>query len=134
MKKFLLLFLIFSLSGCAVAPVLIGPAISGAIMWKQGEAIKFYENHSNTIYNASKRVCQELQLPIIKDQKTKNGYSIIAGTKEKYKISIEKNQENITKVGLRIGIGNIPLTELFYKKLDDEIDTIWFDSRKPDAE
>ena len=47
MKK-IVLFFCFFIFGCAVTPFVQGPIITGIIMWKQGEARKYY-NEDNKI-------------------------------------------------------------------------------------
>ena len=70
MKKFIPLFLCFLLfSGCGIS--LLGPAASiigqTFIMWKEGEAHKYYNLNSETMYRAAKRTASELGYIITND-------------------------------------------------------------------
>ena len=87
MKK-LVLFLSFFVCGCSVAPFLVGPIITGVVMWKQGEAKKYYNEDLIIIYRATKNSLKELDHQIHSDEKTKDGYFLTAGEKNKFKIPI----------------------------------------------
>lgn len=129
MKNTLILtFCLFFLAGCG-AEILIAPIVSGVIAWSEGEATKYYDADSKTLYHATKRVCKELEYTIIRDDEPQNGeYYLIAGENNRFKISITEVQKNISSVKIRIDfMGDKPYAELFYKHLDTEIKIIHFD-------
>jgi hypothetical protein len=58
------------------------------------------------------------------------GYKLVAGDKDRFKVSIEQVQDHITKVTVRVNImGDKPYVELLYKHLDDQINVIDFPSQ-----
>ena len=69
MKK-IVLFFCFFIFGCAVTPFVQGPIITGIIMWKQGEARKYYNEELLTIYHATKNSLKELNHKITKENAT----------------------------------------------------------------
>lgn len=129
MKNTLILaFCLTFFAGCG-AEILIAPIVSGIVMWSEGEATKYYDTDSKTLYHASKRVCKELEYTITRDDKPKNGkYYLIAGENNRFKITIAEAQKDISSVKIRIDfMGDKPYAELFYKHLDEEISVINFD-------
>lgn len=133
MKKLLLfacLCLPFS-SGCTVAPLLISPIVTGVIMWKDGEAHKYYNEESHTLYRATKISLKELNHPIAKDEPSKDGsYSILAGEGDKFHIYIRQVKPHITEVRVRVNfMGDKPYAELLYRQIDSNTNTIDFDDQ-----
>lgn len=131
MKKlplFMFLFLFFS--GCVAAPF-ISPIVTGIIVWKGGEAHKYYNEEAHTLYRATKTSLKELDHPIFKDEKTKDGgYYIVAGNDDKFKIAIRNVKPHITDVKIRINfMGDKPYAELIYGKIDSNTNTIDFDDQ-----
>jgi hypothetical protein len=129
MKNTLILaFCLTFFVGCG-AEILIAPIVSGIVMWSEGEATKYYDTDSKTLYHASKRVCKELEYTITRDDDPKNGqYYLIAGENNRFKITITEAQNDISSVKIRIDfMGDKPYAELFYKHLDEEISVINFD-------
>ena len=126
MKK-IVLFFCFFIFGCAVTPFVQGPIITGIIMWKQGEARKYYNEELLTIYHATKNSLKELNHKITKDEKTKEGYYIVAGEKDKFKINIRAAKQKITEVRVRINfMGDKPYADLLYSTIDANTNTIYF--------
>ena len=125
---FILAFCLIFFAGCGVE-LLIAPIISGVVMWSEGEATKYYDTDSKTIYHATKRVCKELEYKIISDEEPENGkYYLVVGENNKFKITIAEAQKDISSVKIRIDfMGDKPYAELFYKHLDEEMSVINFD-------
>ena len=129
MKKIVLL-LCFFVFGCSVAPFLQGPIVTGIIMWKQGEAKKYYLEEVDIIYRATKHSLEDMNQKITLDDKTKEGYHIVAGDRDKFKIHIQKIKSKITEVKVRINImGDKPYAELLYTTIDANTNTIYFDEK-----
>jgi hypothetical protein len=129
MKK-IVMFLIFLFSGCTVVPFVASPIITGVIIWRQGEAHKYYNEELKTIYRATKHALESLGHKVIVDHTIKNGYYIVAGDKDKFKISIRKVKDHITDVCVRINfMGDKPYAELFYQEIDANTNTIYFNSQ-----
>ena len=131
MKKMILIlsFLVFS-TGCIapfIAP-LASPLVSGVIMWVDGEAHKYYGHDAETIHRCLKRACQELNYEISSDKPKNGGYSVIAGGKDRFNISIRHVEDGITELSIRVNfMGDKPYAELLYKKIDETLATIEFD-------
>lgn len=117
--------------GCAEAPMFISPIITGIIMWKDGEAHKYYNEEAHTLYRATKTSLKELDHPILKDESNKDGdYYIVAGDNDKFKIVIRQVKPHITEVKIRINfLGDKPYAELLYSQIDLNTNTIDFDDQ-----
>lgn len=132
MKKLLLfIFLCLSIFAGCTAALLISPIVTGVIMWKDGEAHKYYNEEANTLYRATKISLKELDHPILKDELTRDGSRyIVAGDGDKFKITIRKVKSHITDVKIRINfMGDKPYAELIYHQIDSNTNTIDFDDQ-----
>lgn len=129
MKK-LLIFLFFLLCsmGC-MASVAVGPIVSGVMMWKNGEAIKYYEIDGVILQRAVVRTLKDdFKLSITKNTSENNQFLITAKNKDKVEVKIIKNKRNFTEVRVRVNLlGDEPYSELFFTKLEKQIYTIAFD-------
>jgi len=154
-KKILFFLAFFTLAGCNGAELFISPIVYGVVLWKQGEVNKYYEYNSEVIYNASKRALQEMELTITKDnniqenlisdnRRTKilkrdtdqkiqsRDYYIVAGNNNRFQISVDTVEKNVTRLQVRINImGDKPYAELFYRKVDEQINIIEFKDGTP---
>lgn len=138
-KLFAFCWLLFLpvIAGCSLAGIGIvggaaGAAIQGYIMWKQGEATKYYFADEQVLYRAVEKSAKDLELPIKKNELDKEGYHISVGEKDKFKIKIEKAEKNISKVCIRINfMGDKPYAELFYKQIDENLNIIEFENGTP---
>ena len=133
MKKpnvFLYLFLFF-FSGCAETHFFISPIATGIITWTNGESHKYYNEEAYSLYRSVKNSLYEMNFPIKKDDLyKKDGYYLIAGDKDKFKITIRKVRFNITEVKIRINfLGDKPYADLIYKKIDSNLNVIDFDEK-----
>ena len=128
--KNLIIFLCFFITGCAVVPFVQGPIVTGIIMWKQGEAHKYYHENIKTIYRATKNALRELDHKITSDSPTKDGYRLVAGDKDKFKIHIREAKPHITEVCVRINLmGDKPYAELLYAQIDANTNVINYDDK-----
>lgn len=129
MKK-VVIFLCFLFSGCAVAPFIQGPLVTGIIMWKQGEAHKYYHENCKIMYRSTKNALKDLNHKIVTDQTLKDGYRIVAGDKDKFKIFIRQVKPNITEVCVRINfMGDKPYADLLYAQIDANTNVINYDDK-----
>lgn len=134
MKKLIfLLVLSLFVTGCQFSPLaLVAPIVTGVIMWSNGEATKYYDGDVETICRCTRLSLREMNLPISRDEATKNGYYIVAGKDSQFKIKVESIQPNIAKVSMRINfMGDKPLAELVYKHIDQNLDVIEFNQGRP---
>lgn len=116
------------LSGCLVAPFVVSPIVTGVLMWKQGEARKYYKEDLRQVNRAVRLSLKELGHQISSEEQTEDGYSLVAGSDDKFKIKIVKIKQNITEVKCRINImGDKPYAELLYAEIDAHTDVVDFD-------
>jgi len=115
------------LSGCQ-AMLLISPAVSLYVAWKDGLATAYYDANATTSYNAVKRSLKDLHHNISVDQKKSDKeYYIVAGDKEKFKIYITEVEGGTTRIDIRINLmGDKPQAELVYKKITSQLNVIEF--------
>lgn len=133
MKKILIIFLFaITLAGCG-PEIFIAPIVSGVIAWSEGEAHVYYNYNSKTIYRVTKSTLSEMGIEIIKDETSENeNYYIIAGKNDKFKITIQPYEKEISKLSIRVNLmGDKPYAELLYKKLEENIATINFRDGNP---
>jgi len=128
MRKYFFILVIFISTGCAFAPI-AGPVISGIIAWKNGEASKYYEFSHDIMYSATKQSLENLDIEVKNENLFhKNVYKITAGERDRFKITIHKIKENISKVDIRINfMGDKDYANLIYKKIDEQISVVVFD-------
>ena len=126
-----LIFLIFMIffSGCQFVP-LFSPIITGIIIWKEGQAQKYYEINTSIMYRCVKNSLHDLNIKITKDQKNKNGYYLQAENKDTFYIHIYYVKKDVSNVAIRINtFGNKSYTELIYQKIDSNMDIINYDNK-----
>jgi len=131
MRKFILLLMSLAFIGCSTADVLVTPLVNGIIMWKDGEAQKYYPFQAKHVYLSTKHALKELDLKILQEKHEKNNTYKITTVKSNKKLAIEIKQieENISRVDIRVDImGDKPYAELVYKQIDINVNTIEFDS------
>jgi len=116
------------MTGCQVLPIM-SPAINFFLSWQDGEAHKYYRNHGSTIYRAVKHALNEMDLEITEDKQVGNeGYYLVAGENDRFKITIRFVEPRISELKVRINfMGDKDYAELFYSKVDEELDKIRFD-------
>ena len=109
----------------------ISPIVNFYIAWKEGEAHKHYRWDTKTMYKTVKRSLRNLDYEVLKDQDTNNGYYIVAGANDKFKIKIVGIESEITKISIRINfMGDKPYAELIYKEIDEQINIIEYTKRR----
>ena len=124
-----MIFLIFFsfISGCQFIP-LFTPIITGIIIWKDGQAHKYYDLDKDIMYRSVKYSLQDLGFKITKAQKSKKGYTIYAENNDKFSVQVDEIKKEVTDVSVRVNtFGNKSYVELLYKKIDENLDTIKFD-------
>ena len=126
MKKLIIMLFFVCSIGCAVLEPFSGVAgfiKDQFITWKEGEASKCYPFNQEITRKIVVQAAEELHLKI---EKNETGYVLARGD-NKFKIKIEKRENNISDVRIRINFwGDVKFAELIYKKIDDQIDTIKF--------
>lgn len=130
--KFLVVFSIF-FSGCAaLAPTaLISPAIQAVIMWKDGEAHKFYPHNVKVMHSATLRSLQSLGVSFKKEDFSKGTYHITATQHNKFSIKIVTTELYVTRVSIRVDfMGDKDYAELIYKTIDEKLNTIVYENGK----
>src|SRR4030042_3693954 len=127
--QLLSLFLVTALlSGCTALPFLsflpvMGSAYEGYVVWKSGEATKYYAFDLDTTYRAVMRASDQLKLEatVIKSA-PKEGYSLETKGNVPMHIDILPLEKSITTVVISIPtFGDKHYVELFYKLVDDNL-------------
>ena len=125
----LALFLVTALlSGCAALPFLsflpmMGSAYEGYVVWKSGEATKYYAFDLDTTYRAVMRASDQLKLEatLIKSA-PKEGYSLETKGNVPMHIDILPLEKSVTTVVISIPtFGDKHYVELFYRLVDDNL-------------
>lgn len=135
-KKILIILALLPFSGCASA-MFLGPAISGVvqgvIIWVQGEAHKYYPYSIEVMHRSVKKAAEEMDLKITREDPLENDhYYMVLGDSDRFKVTITKIEKNITKVSIRINfLGDKPYAELFYGKIDEMVNKIYYKNGKP---
>ena len=128
MKKFILafacIFSVVSFTGC-LAPDVISPIVQAYVKWKEGEAFKYYNWDVRTVYNATKRALDDLGYEVTTDEPYGEGYYIIAGNGDQFKIWIELKDNNTCALRIRVNfMGDKPYAEMIYRNVDNQISVI----------
>lgn len=128
MRKFMSILLLsfVLLNGCAAfSPfLLVGPAVQGYMMWKDGEGIRYYNKEGYEVYQALKIVLHNLEHKVGVDEiKTEgNFYMTTKSSKHSFKINIVRADSGVTALKIRIDfMGDKPYVELLCKKLDAQL-------------
>jgi hypothetical protein len=116
------------LSGCAALPCLsflpiVGTTYEGYVVWKSGEATKYYAFDLYTTYRAVMRASDQLKLEatLIKSA-PKEGYSLETKGNVPMHIDILLLEKSVTTVVIRIPtFGDKHYVELFYRLVDDNL-------------
>lgn len=118
----------FFINGCSFL-FLASPIITGIVMWKQGEAKKYYEEDYQIVLRAVKKTVTKYKLSITRQHNYKNEYIVVAGNGDRFKITVKKESSLHTLVCIRINFfGDKQLAELIYKTIDDFINVVEYDS------
>ena len=122
-------FLVIALlSGCAVLPLfsflpMVGSAYEGYVVWKSGEATKYYAFNLDITHRAVMRASDELKLEstVIKSA-PKEGYSLETKGNYPMHIDILPLEKSVTTVVISIPtFGDKHYVELFYSLVDDNL-------------
>ena len=122
----LALFLVTALlSGCAALPFLpfMGSAYEGYVVWKSGEATKYYAFDLDTTYRAVMQASNQLKLEatLIKSA-PKEEYSLETKGNVPMHINILPLNKSVSTVIISIPIfGDKHYVELFYRLVDDNL-------------
>lgn len=123
-----LLFVPILLSGCVAVPFLpllpvVGSAYQGYVVWRSGEATKYYAFDVDTTYRAVMQASVHLQLAatVIKSEPGK-GYSLETKGKVPMNIDVLPVEKDVATVITKIPMfGDKNYVELFYKQIDDNL-------------
>jgi hypothetical protein len=126
--RFALFLVTALLSGCAAIPFLsflpiMGTAYEGYVVWKSGEATKYYAFDLDTTYRAVMRASDQLKLEatLIKSA-PKEGYSLETKGNVPMHIDILPLEKSVTSVVISIPtFGDKHYVELFYRLVDDKL-------------
>jgi len=126
--RFALFLVTTLLSGCAALPFfsflpIMGSGYEGYVIWKSGEATKYYAFDLDTTYRAVTRASHQLKLEatLIKSA-PKEGYSLETKGNVPMHIDILPLEKSVTTVVISIPtFGDKHYVELFYRTVDDNL-------------
>jgi hypothetical protein len=127
-SRFALFLVTALLSGCAAIPFLpflpiMGTAYEGYVVWKSGEATKYYAFDLDTTYRAVMQASDQMKLEatLIKSA-PKEGYSLETKGNVPMHIDILPLEKSVTSVVISIPtFGDKHYVELFYGLVDDNL-------------
>jgi len=128
-SRFALFLIIALLSGCTALPFmsflpLMGSsAYEGYVVWKSGEATKYYAFDLDTTYKAVMRASEQMKLEatLIKSE-PKKGYSLETKGNVPMHIDVLPLKKSVTTVVIKIPtFGDKHYVELFYSLVDDNL-------------
>ena len=127
-ELFSLMLAVILLSGCAAAPCLsflplTGPAYEGYVVWKSGEATKYYAFDLDTTHRAVMRASNQMKVEttVIKSV-PKERYSLQTKGKVPLRIDIFPVEKSVTRVVINIPVfGDKHYVELFYRLIDGNL-------------
>ena len=95
------------LSGCAAPPCvslfpLMGTAYEGYVVWKSGEATKYYAFDLDTTYRAAMQASDQLKLESTLTKSAKEGYSLETKGNVPMHIDILPLEKSVTSVVIKI--------------------------------
>ena len=100
-----------------------GSAYSGYVVWKSGEATKYYAFDLDTTYRAVMRASDQMKLEATLNKSApKEGYSLETKGKVPMHIDILPLEKSVTTVVISIPtFGDKHYVELFYSLVDDNL-------------
>lgn len=101
----------------------IGPIIQLGILWKDGEAHKYYNTDQKTLEAATRKALADLNMTVQgQDAGEGPAISLRAGTDGRtLKIRIASVNDRVSKLSIRVNImGDKPLAELVYRHVDQQ--------------
>lgn len=112
-------------SGCQEAIAPIGPIISLGVLWKQGEASKYYATEQEVMHKSVKAVLDEFKIHVTYEELNDRTITLKAGGEEKgearFKIYVVAVRENITRIGIRVNtFGDKEFAELIFRHIDKQ--------------
>lgn len=121
------------LPGCGpISPLSpVEPLIQFYLVWRDGEAVKYYRYNSDVVYRSMRRSCKRLGYDIERDDglDENDNYYVVAGANDRFKIKVEQVETNISRMKIRVNfLGDKPYAELIYKEVDRELNVIEFDN------
>jgi hypothetical protein len=127
-KLITLLLVNASLSGCIAFSFLpflpvMGSAYEGYVVWKSGEATKYYAFDLDTTYRAVMQAATHLKLEAtLMKSSPEEGYSLETKGNVPMHIEISPLEKSVTAVVIKISIfGDKHYVELFYSLVDDNL-------------
>jgi hypothetical protein len=115
------------LSGCVVvAAAMVGAAVAvGTYAYVEGEGRQEYSVSVKRAYEGSLKVCDECKFAVVEKSQDEFGARVVARRADNTEVrfSIEKTGEDLTRVGIRVGVfGDEPLTLELHRKLGQELE------------
>lgn len=127
----LIIICLLLFGGCSSA--IFGPisAVSGVvnatILWKSGEATAYYPYDREVLHKATIRALKKLNLAVTQNTATDKNISMIATSKDRFKITITQSEKNISKIAIRVNTwGDRDYALLIYANIEDQLNVVVF--------
>ena len=129
MKKILFCCILLIIVGCrSFSPFSAPIKNDSSPVWVNEEATKYYKSELNNTYCATKRTCVALEYSISREKSNNKMHYLMVRIKERFKIRITSISPETTEVKIKINnIEDKSYVELFYERLNKEIEIIHFD-------
>jgi hypothetical protein len=111
------------LTGMEAALPVVGATYQGYVVWKRGEATKYYAFDPETTYRAVMKAAAQLKLgTTVTKSLPKEGYALETGGTVPMRIEIKPVEQGVTSVIINIAtFGDKNYVELFYRLVDDHL-------------
>lgn len=99
----------------------LGPILQIAVMWKQGEATKYYNTEQRQILAATRAAFEELGLPITSESEDGRTINMMVGDDDQFKVKVVAVRDKVTKLSIRVNtFGDRPYAEMVFRHVDKQ--------------
>ena len=110
------------LSGCVLAAV--GAGAAGTVAYVKGDLEVVESKDLDTVYGATKKALEDLELSVIQDTKDKIGATVISRDSQDKKVTIRLTAvtDKSTEISVRFGtFGNEAKSAMVYNKIKENL-------------
>lgn len=111
-----------TLSGCILAAV--GAGAAGTVAYVKGDLEVMEAKNLDTVYAASKKALEDLELSVIQDNKDKMGATLVSRDSQDKKVTIKLTAvgDESTEISIRLGtFGNEAKAAMIYNKIKENL-------------
>ena len=111
------------LSGCVLAAV--GAGAAGTVAYVKGDLEVIEAKDLDTVYDATKKALEDLELSVIQDTKDKIGATVVSRDSQDKKVTIRLTAvtDKSTEISVRFGtFGNEAKSAMVYNKIKENLE------------